>query len=95
MNESIQPTSVIQRKMDLLSCQVDDETVLLDTDVGSYFGMNPVASHIWELIATPHTAAEICKKLLAEYAIDADSCTKQVMAFLAELSNLKIIQVSN
>ena len=41
---------------DILSRILDGEAVLLDLASGTYFGLNPVGSRVWELISASKTA---------------------------------------
>lgn len=87
--------SVIERKANLLSCQIDNETVLLDMEVGVYLGMNKVASRIWELIAAPVTVAELLGVLIKEYEIDEGQCREEMVVFLNNMLEKNIIGVKN
>ena len=44
---------------DILSRILDGEAVLLDLASGTYFGLNPVGSRVWELISASKTVGEI------------------------------------
>src|SRR5258708_5541709 len=43
-------TSVVARSSGILSAEIDDEIAMLDIERGICFGMNKLASRIWELV---------------------------------------------
>lgn len=61
------------------------ETVVLSADLDNYYGLNRVASRVWELAETPCTVASICDTLVAEFEVDAETCRSQVSALIEEL----------
>jgi hypothetical protein len=42
---------------------VDDEVVVLDTIEGFYFGLNPTAAAVWQILDEPKTVREISDHL--------------------------------
>lgn len=79
------PEAVYQRQADLSWTEMDGETVVLNVDANDYFGLGGVGTRIWELLARPVTAGQICAGLAAEYDVDADACLDDVLGFLAQL----------
>ena len=74
---------------------MDDETVMMSMEKGEYYGVNPVGRRIWELLATPGTAAGICEVLFEEYKVSRVQCCQEVLAFLTHLAEKDIIKVIN
>lgn len=72
----------IVRCEDLLEADVNGEIVALHIDKGQCYGMNSVASRIWELLAEPRSPTEICALLQQEFEVDADTCRSDVNALL-------------
>lgn len=70
---------------DLLEADVNGEIVALHIDKGQCYGMNNVASRIWQLLAQPTSAEEICATLAGEYEVDPETCRADVDALLADL----------
>jgi hypothetical protein len=54
----------------VMAKQVGEETVLLDLNSGSYFGLDPIGTRIWFLLATGKTVGEACEALLGEYEVE-------------------------
>jgi hypothetical protein len=80
------PGARIIRCEDLLEADVNGEIVALHIDKGQCYGMNAVASRVWQLLAEPTSPDRICEKLVQEYDVDEATCRSQVASLLADLS---------
>ena len=49
--------------------QVGDETVLLNLESGTYFGLDPVGSRFLELLEVERTLAAVLAKMLEEFDV--------------------------
>jgi hypothetical protein len=76
---------MVVRAADLVSSQLDGETVLMSVDQGKYFGLDRVGSLIWDLIDQPRTVGQICDLLMARFRVDRATCERDVTEFLEEL----------
>lgn len=76
----------------VLACDVAEEAVLLDTQAGLYFGLDPVGACIWSLLAAGHSAAEICDRLEADFDVARDRLEADVDGFIADLAARRLIQ---
>ena len=55
---------------DVLFRELDGEAVLLNLKTGTYFGLDPVGTRMWQLIAEQRSLAGVLDALAGEY--DAD-----------------------
>jgi hypothetical protein len=86
--------STVSRRSDLLTSALSDrEMVLLNIECGAYFGMEGVAKRIWDELAEPRRVADVCATLLTRFAVDAETCQREVLAFLTELQAKELILV--
>jgi Coenzyme PQQ synthesis protein D (PqqD) len=69
----------------IIDAEVDHEVVALSIEKGTCYGMNPVASRIWRLLAAPIRISELCATLLTEYEVAPSLCERQVLDLLEEL----------
>jgi hypothetical protein len=44
-----------------------------------------VGTRVWELLAAPHTLAQLVSTICAEYEVDAATCESDVRRFLGDL----------
>jgi len=87
--------TTVVRDEDIIFSDMDDETVMMSMEKGEYYGINPVGRRIWELLETPVKVAGICETLSDEYNVSPEQCRKEVLVFLAQLSEKDIIKVMN
>lgn len=77
--------SVVVREADLLRAELDGQIVLMSVDSGEYYGLDPVASEIWDLLSEPRTVAGLCRDLEKRYRVEPERCERDVLAFLGDL----------
>lgn len=68
-----------------VSVDLDNESVILDTVSGVYFGLDGVGQRIWELIAEPCPVQTVHAALVQEYAVDSNRCLSDLLSFLNKL----------
>lgn len=85
---------LVTRSPDLLSTNMDGETVMMSIDQGHYYGLNPVGSRTWDLLRQPATVHALCRQIETEYAVASDECEPAVIAFLSELARHGLISAA-
>lgn len=86
--------SIVVRSGEPITATVDNEIVMLAPEHGAYFGLNPVGTRVWELIAAPRPVADVWSALAAEYRIDRQRCRTDVVEFLLRLRQARLIEVT-
>jgi hypothetical protein len=74
---------------------LEGEMVLLNLASGVYFGLDPVGTRIWRLIAEHRSVAEIADTLTAEYEVDAAICRADLERFLVTLADNELLHMSD
>ncbi len=73
--------------------QIEDELVALNLETSFYYGVDGIGTQIWRLLIDENlTLAEACGKLLEEYDVDADTCRREVRAFVEQLIDAKLLE---
>jgi hypothetical protein len=79
---------------DVLSRQLEDETVLLDLASGTYFGLNEVGASIWAMLREEASVAEMREKILGSFeGVSADTVAKDLDHLLTDLEGRGLIEV--
>lgn len=78
---------------DLLSTELDQETVLMSIDAGAYYGLEGTARTIWEHLAHPITFSALVDELVAEYRVEPEDCVADLEKFLAEMEREGLVRV--
>ena len=86
-------TSLV-RNNNLFSSAVDDELMMMDEVSGNYFGLNPIAAAIWQLLEKPMPYSQLIQILADIYDVTIDECEKDTQNFLSELLKNKLINVN-
>ena len=84
--------SQVKQKQSIYSSNIDDEAVMLNVEIGKYFGMNPIATDIWQKITAPTSIKSLIAELTSEYDISEEDCQKDVMLFLEKLMENGLIE---
>lgn len=87
--------SVIQRNQDIIFSDMDGETVLMSIEHGSYFGLDAMATRIWDLLEDKTSIETICSKLCAEYAVSEETCLTETLAVLEKMLEYHVIMTSD
>ena len=64
---------------------------LLDEDSGQYWNLNPTAALALRTLLDGGTTAQAAKELTEQYAVDADTATKDVEVLLFELRSVGLV----
>lgn len=80
------------RNNETISGRLHDEIVMMDIEKGKYFSMNPVATHIWDLLEEPTSLEELCNTLTLEFEVDALTCKEDVAHFITEMLKLSLLK---
>ena len=89
----ISTTTQVKAGTDQVSCELNQETAILDMKTGVYYGLDPVGARVWELIQQPQTAASIIESLLDEYEVPSEECTRDVLALLTDMREHALIEI--
>jgi hypothetical protein len=81
----IQSKQVVQSK-------IDEEVVMMDIESGFYFGLNSVASVIWELLKDGKTVDELADYLITEYDVNREQCLEETDILIKKMLDLKVIR---
>jgi len=96
MKEKVITTdSVITQIEEIVASDIDGETVMMSVENGKYYGLDNVGSRIWELIERPVKISKLIDTLLEQFDVDRETCEKDVLTFLNQLNEDKILTVSD
>jgi hypothetical protein len=71
--------------------KIDDETVMMDATSGYYFGLNSVATFVWEQLKEAQTVDQLVDKLILEYAVSREQCLEETTQLLKQMLAHKVI----
>lgn len=71
---------------------VGGETVILDLQSGVYFGLDPVGTDVWQLLAGGMSLADICAALIDKYEVTPAQLESDVARLANEMQGRGLIR---
>ncbi len=85
--------TLIRQHPDQIAAEADGEVLMMHIESGNYFGLNEVASFIWNQLDEPRSIAELCAAIQTEFEIDETRCQADAMDFLQGMIDDGLAQV--
>jgi hypothetical protein len=85
--------TVLVRDKEPTAAEFEDGAVLLSLRAGAYFGLNRVATTIWDLLAAPCRVGDIFDALMQGHDVDAGTLAHDVTPFLRALVEHRLVRV--
>ncbi len=76
-----------------ISTEQDGETVILETASGNCSQIDPVGTIIWNSLNQPTTFNAVRDEILGTYDVTEERCTGDLLIFLKDLADKKLITV--
>jgi hypothetical protein len=89
MNDETAVTAV----SDQVSCDLDDETAILNLKTGVYFTLNEVGTFLWARMQEPTTFGALRDSVLEHYEVDRDQCESDICALLEDMSEHGLVEL--
>ena len=88
---NFQSTDRLSVSEEVLSQEVNGETVLLDLEGESYFGLDEVGTRVWQLLQAKSTVADTLDTLFQEYDVSQEQLESDVGELLEKLVDAGLI----
>jgi hypothetical protein len=86
-------SSTFSVSQEVLSQEVSGETVLLDLQNESYFGLDAVGTRIWQLLQENNRLQQVFDIMLEEYDVDEKQLDKDLNELLGKLLDEGLIAI--
>ena len=86
--------TIISQIEEIVASDIDGETVMMSIENGQYYGLDDIGSRIWELIEKPIKVSDLIDTLLERFDVDRETCERDVLKFLNELNEDRILEVA-
>jgi hypothetical protein len=83
----VSPGSTFEVPAHVVARRIGDDSVILDLQSGTYFGLDPVGARIFELVAQGRALGDIQRTILAEYEVAADVLEADLERLLDDLQS--------
>jgi hypothetical protein len=78
---------------DQVSANLSGESVILAMQDGVYYGLDAVATRVWNLISEPRALSDVLDVIEREYAVSREQAAEDLLAFADELRVHGLIDV--
>ena len=82
------------RNPNLVSTDMDGETVMMSIERGAYFGIGGIGPEVWERLATPQTLDSLVSAICAEYDVSAPDARRDIEAFLDRMVQNDLVKTA-
>ncbi len=90
---NLELTAVLHRNEEFIYSAIDNETVMMSIEQDEYYGLDEIATRIWNILEEPHSSSEIIDILAPDYDIDRKQMEHDVTSFLGEMVAGKILYI--
>jgi len=77
-----------------ISTTFDQKFIILSLSGNEYFSLDEVGSYIWSLLSQPISLAELTDRLGERYAIDPETCHRDVSRLLTGLRSMRTVSIT-
>jgi len=86
--------TIIRRNNDILASDIDGEKVMMSIQQGEYYGLGKTGSFIWDHIEQPISIKKLVDLITEKYEVSKAQCLNDIMPFLNDLAEKKLIVCS-
>jgi Coenzyme PQQ synthesis protein D (PqqD) len=90
---SLKSSLIIPREV--LVCDLDEESVVLNLRTGIYYGLSGMAAHIWALAAEHGDLGVVFNALVQEYDVSEHELKDDLISFINDLEVHGLISVNS
>lgn len=87
----INKNTIIKKNEDMVSADLNGMIVMMSIDNGEYYGLNEVATVIWDRIEKSLSVEELVEELMEEFNVSQEQCEVDVIGFLEKLHEKNLI----
>jgi coenzyme PQQ synthesis protein D (PqqD) len=93
MSGTIDWTGRISRPEGVMVRQLGEESVLLDLDSESYFGLDETGTRMWTVLTAAGSLEEAFETLRVEYEVDPGKLRTDLARFVEALAEARLIEI--
>ena len=87
--------AIIAAAKGIETADLDGEAVLLDINTGLYYGLSSVGARIMAMLTEPTRISSVVEQLQTEYDVEGDRLRSDILQFLGDMEDRKLIQTRN
>jgi hypothetical protein len=76
---------IVSASLHQVSANLGSESVVLELQAGTYFGVNDVGTAIWNVLQQPCRVTDVIAHIVNNYEVSADQAEAEILGFLQQL----------
>jgi hypothetical protein len=88
---TISPDTRFRQNPENFGTGFNDSYIVLSTELSRYLELNPTATMVWDLLATPKSLDELCTGMLAVFDVDPAICRAEISELLSRFLDLRLV----
>jgi hypothetical protein len=92
---SVDQHCIVQAVSEMQFQQLHDDLLGIDQRAGQCYALNLSAARIWALASEPVSVSELCSTLCAEFEVEREVCSRDLIEFLLAMKAAGLIRVSD
>ncbi|HEX3009587.1 MAG TPA: lasso peptide biosynthesis PqqD family chaperone [Bacteroidales bacterium] len=93
MKTKLTELSKVKRNPALVTSNIDGEIVMMSVENGEYYGLDEIGTRIWDLLENSLLVNELVDKLIEEFEVGKEDCTRDTLEFLNDLLSRNLLVV--
>ncbi len=85
----------VSTSKEVLYQNLEGQGILLDLKKACYYGLDSVATRMWELLTKEEHTEKVIKQLLSEYNVNEETLRKDLSELIYELVKLEIVTIND
>ncbi len=94
VRNTLTPESRIVLSQNQASCDLAGEMAVVNLKSGVYFGLDPMGTHVWNLLREPVTFRGLCDILMHDYDVDGSRLESDMREFLNNLAEHGLVEIT-
>ena len=91
---SLSLDSVVRVGDDTIFRELNGEAVLLQLEAGMYYGLDPVGTRLWELLADHGELRKVHEQAVREFDVLPETLERDLLTLVAELTDRGLVVVA-
>ncbi|MCE7992744.1 MAG: PqqD family protein [Roseivirga sp.] len=87
----IKGSTLLKKSDDLIEAGLGESLALMSIESGKYFGMNQVASYIWQAMNEEVSFDDLVSRLTSVFEVDTETCANNCKDFIQDLHERKMV----
>ena len=83
----------VRIREDTVFRELEGEAILLQLEAGMYFGLDPVGTRLWQLMAERGKLRDVFNAARQEFDVDAETLQRDLLALVTHLAEKKLVSL--